>query len=103
MLSTTRDMNAAKWFFACALKTGGRRRTVITDGHDAYPRALRETLGPDVCHHSSRSMNTCLEPDHRGIKQRSIPCWGLAPVRERPASAQPVTHSVPTSAAYARQ
>ena len=24
MLSTTRDMNAAKWFFACPLKTGGR-------------------------------------------------------------------------------
>jgi len=51
MLSTTRDMDAAKRFFGCALKTVGQPpETVTTAGHDSYPRAVRETLGPDVRH-----------------------------------------------------
>ena len=55
MLSTTRDMDAAKRFFACALETAGQApEKVTTDGHDAYPRAIRETLGPDVEHRTSR-------------------------------------------------
>jgi len=33
---------------------------VTTDGHDAYPRAIRETLGPDVPHRTSRYMNNRL-------------------------------------------
>ena len=38
MLSTTRDMTAAKRFFACALETAGQApEKVTTDGHDAYP------------------------------------------------------------------
>ena len=65
MLSTTRDMDAAKRFFACALKTVGEApEKVTTDGHDSYPRAVRETLGPDVCHRTSRSMNNRIEQDH---------------------------------------
>ncbi len=34
------------------------------------PRAVRETLGPDVYHRTSRYMNNRIEQDHRGIKQR---------------------------------
>ncbi len=75
MLSKTRDMEAAKTFFACALKTVGRPpEKVTTDGHDSYPRAVRETLGPDVSHRTSRYMNNHIEQDHRGIKQRYYPC-----------------------------
>ena len=78
MLSETRDMNAAKRFFACARETAGQApENVTTDGHDAYPRAIRETLGPDVEHRTNRSMNNCLEQDHRGIKQRSYPMLGF--------------------------
>ena len=65
MLSTTRDREAAKRFFACALKAVGQApEKVTTDGHDSYPRAVRETLGPDVSHRTSRSMNKRIEQDH---------------------------------------
>jgi len=74
MLSKTRDMDAAKRFFACALKAVDQTpEKVTTDGHDSYPRAVRETLGPGVCHRTSRSMNNRIEQDHRGIKQRYYP------------------------------
>ncbi len=78
MLSKTRDMDAAKRFFACALKAVGEApEKVTTDGHDSCPRAVRETLGPDVCHRTSRSMNNRIEQDHRGIKQRYYPMRGF--------------------------
>jgi len=64
-LSKTRDMAAAKRFFACALKAVGQTpEKVTTDGHDSYPRAVRETLGPDVYHRTSRYMNNWIEQDH---------------------------------------
>ena len=38
LLSTTRDMTAAKKIFACALETEGQAPDkVTTDGHDSYP------------------------------------------------------------------
>jgi len=78
MLSTTRDMDAAKRFFACALKAVGQApEKVTTEGHASYPRAIRETLGPDVRHRTSRSMNNRIEQDHRGIKQRYDPMRGF--------------------------
>jgi len=78
MLSATRDMDAAKRFFAQARAVVGHApEKVTTDGHDAYPRAIRETLGPDVQHRTSRYMNSHLEQDHRGIKQRYDPMRGV--------------------------
>jgi len=78
MLSKTRDMDAAKRFFADALKAVGQApEKVTTDGHDSYPRAVRETLGPDVSHGTSRYMNNRIEQDHRGIKQRCYPMRGF--------------------------
>ena len=53
---------------------------MTTDGHDSYPRAIRETLGSDVLHRTNRSLNTHLEHDHRGIKQRSYPMRGFGSV-----------------------
>jgi len=56
MLSETRDMEAAKRFFTHARTVVGHApEKVTTDGHDAYPRAIRETLGPDVRHRTSGS------------------------------------------------
>jgi len=47
MLSKTRDMEAAKRFFACALKAVGQTpEKVATDGHDSYPRAVRFDARP---------------------------------------------------------
>jgi len=55
LLSERRDMDAAQRFFAQALEIVGHAPAqVTTDGHDAYPRALRETLGPEVLHRTSR-------------------------------------------------
>jgi putative transposase len=82
MLSETRDMAAAKRFFRQAVAVVGRRPArVTTDGHDAYPRALRETLGTKVMHRHSRYLNNRLEQDHRGIKQRYYPMRGFGNVR----------------------
>ncbi len=53
---------------------------MTTDGHDSYPRVIRETLGSDVLHRTNRSLNNRLEQDHRGIKQRSYPMRGFGSV-----------------------
>jgi putative transposase len=77
MLSETRDLDAAKRFFARArVVVGHTPEKVTTDGHDAYPRAIREERGPEVCHRTSRYMNNRMEQDHRGIKQRYDPMRG---------------------------
>ncbi len=74
VLSETRDMDAAKRFFARARAVVGHApEKVTTDRHDAYPRAIRETLGPDVQHRTRRYMNNRMEQDHRGIKQHYYP------------------------------
>jgi len=46
MLSEHRDLTAAKAFFRSAKAvTGVTPDRVTTDGHDAYPRAIRTELG----------------------------------------------------------
>ncbi len=71
-------MDAAKRFFARARTVVGHApEKVMTDGHDAYPRAIRETPGPAVQHRTSRYMNNRIEQDHRGIKQRHYPLRGF--------------------------
>jgi putative transposase len=78
LLSAHRDMAAAKRFFARALAVVGQTpEKVTTDGHDAYPRAIRETLGPDVMHRCSRYLNNKIEQDYRGIKGRYQPMRGF--------------------------
>ena len=77
-LSETRDMAAAKAFFKGALEVAGDApERVTTDGHDAYPRAIREELGETVQHRTNRYLNNWIEQDHRGIKQRYGPMRGF--------------------------
>ena len=53
---------------------------MTTDGHAAYPRALRKTLGRKVLHRCTPYLNSRLEQDHRGIKQRYYPMQGVGKV-----------------------
>jgi len=76
--SEKRDMDAAQRFFAQALDIVGHApEQVTTDGHDAYPRAIRETLGDEAFHRTSRYKNKRIEQDHRSIKQRYYPLRGF--------------------------
>ena len=78
MLSEHHDLAAAKAFFRSAKAvTGVTPDRVTTDGHDAYPRAIRTELGRHVRHRTSRYLNNRLEQDHRGIKGRCRPMLGL--------------------------
>jgi putative transposase len=78
MLSETRDMAAAKKFFAQAKEVVGHKpERVTTDGHDAYPRAIRRILGRKVVHRTNKYLNNRLEQDHRSIKQRYYPMRGF--------------------------
>ena len=50
-LSTTRDLTAAEAFFRSAWTlTGVAPDRITTDGHDAYPRAIRNVFGNHVTH-----------------------------------------------------
>jgi transposase-like protein len=71
-------MAAAKAFFRGALEVAGAApERVTTDGHDSYPRAIREELGEAVLHRTNRYLNNWIEQDHRGIKQRYGPMRGF--------------------------
>ncbi|MDP9371249.1 MAG: IS6 family transposase [Chloroflexota bacterium] len=77
-LSETRDMDAAQGFFRQAVAAVGHLpERVTTDGHDAYPRAIRETLGDAVTHRTCRYLNNRVEQDHRALKQ--IRYWSVKP------------------------
>jgi len=81
MVSEKRDMEAARRFFKQAVAVVGHAPERVTaDGHDSYPRAIRETLGSDVLHRTNRYLNNRLEQDHRGIKQRYYPMRGFGSV-----------------------
>ena len=78
LLSERRDMDAARRFFARSLEVVGHApEKMTTDGHDAYPRAVREILGQDVIHRCSQYMNNRIEQDHRGLKGRYQPMPGF--------------------------
>ena len=78
LLSETRDLKAAQRFFHGARDVVGQAPDrVTTDGHDAYPRAIRRMLGRKVTHRRNRYLNNRLEQDHRGIKQRYYPMRGF--------------------------
>jgi len=81
LLREQRAMAAAQRFFARALDIAGHAPAqVTTDGHDAYPRAIRATLGPAVVHRTSRYKNKRIAQDHRGSKQRDYPLRGFGSI-----------------------
>jgi putative transposase len=51
-----------------------------SDGHDAYPGAIKAALGEEVRHRTNRYLNDHLEQDHRGIRQRIRPMGGFKSV-----------------------
>jgi putative transposase len=80
-LSDTRDLAAAEAFFRSAWATTGvTLDRITTDGHDAYPRTIRNVFGEWVVHRTNRYLNNHLEQDHRGIKQRYRPLCGFKTV-----------------------
>jgi putative transposase len=82
MLSARRDMSAAQPFFRKTLSVAKEApQQVTTDGHDSYPRAIREVLGTDVEHRDNAYLNRRIEQDHRGIKQRYYPTLGFGVFR----------------------
>ena len=81
MVSEKRNMEAAQRFFKQAVAAvGSIPDQVTTDGHPSYSRAIRETMGSEVEHRTSKYLNNRLEQDHRGIKQRYYPMRGFGTV-----------------------
>jgi putative transposase len=77
-LGATRDLAAAEACFRSAWTvTGVTPERITTDGHDAYPRAIRTVFVDQVTHRTNRYLNNHLEQDHRGVKQRLRPTTGL--------------------------
>ncbi len=78
LLSGHRDLAAADAFFRSAKTvTNVTLDRITTDGHDAYPGAIRTELGKHLRHRISRYLNNRLEQDHRGINGRCRPMLGL--------------------------
>jgi IS6 family transposase len=86
MLSTRRDLAAARAFFARAVTVGVRPVEVTTDRAPAYPRVLDERL-PAALHVVERYANNPIEADHSRLKARLRPMRGL----QRLKSAQTVS------------
>ena len=81
LLREKRDKAAAEAFFRSArLVPGSVPERATTDGHDAYPGAIRAEVGEAVRHRTNRYLNNYLEQDHRGIKQRTRPMGGFKSV-----------------------
>ncbi len=77
-LSDTRDLEAAEACFRSTWTvTWVTPDRITADGHDAYPRAIRNVCGERVTHRTNRYLNNHLEPDHRGVKQRYRSTGGL--------------------------
>jgi transposase-like protein len=77
-LSETRDRAAAEAFFRSARTvTEVVPDRVTTDGHNAYPGAIKAELGDTTTHRTNRYLNNHLEQDHRGIKQRTHSMCGF--------------------------
>ena len=82
MLSEHRNLPAAKRFFRSAKTvTGIIPDRVTTDGHDAYPQAIRSELGSRVLHRTNCYLNNRLEQDHRSIKSRCRSMLGFKSVQ----------------------
>jgi len=78
LLSEKRDKAAAEAFFRSARTVTGRvPERVTSDGHNAYPGAIKAAFGEAVRHRTNRYLNNHLEQDHRGIKQRTRPMGGF--------------------------
>ena len=76
MVSKTRDIAAARRFFARAIREHGRPRQVTTDLAAPLLRVVDELLA-DVEHDTSQFANNRVECDHGRLKARLRPMRGL--------------------------
>jgi len=100
MLSKTRDMKAAKTFFACALKAVGQARR---EGDHRWPRLLPPCGTRDARPECAPSYQPVHEQPHRtgppaASSNAPIPCAGSGPSTQPPGSVRRMTSSVTTSA-----
>jgi transposase-like protein len=76
VLSEHRNLVAAKRFFRSAKAvTGVIPDRVTTDGHDAYPQAIRTELGSRVWHRTNYYLNNRLEQERpfRRVRLEILP------------------------------
>lgn len=74
LLREKRDKAAAETFFRSARTVTGRvPERVTSEGHEAYPGAIKAVLGVEVHHRVNRYLNTHVEQTPRGITQRIRP------------------------------
>jgi len=76
MLSTRRDLSAARGFFTRALAVGVTPSEVTTDRAPVYPRVLDEHV-PAALHVIERYANNPIEADHSRLKAWLRPMRGL--------------------------
>jgi len=76
MLSTRRDLSAARAFFTRALAVGVMPSEVTTDRAPAYPRVLDE-YAPAAFHVIEQYANNPIEADHGRLKAWLRPMRGL--------------------------
>jgi len=78
MVSAKRNMAAARRFFKQALSvTEITPDRATTDGHDSYPKAIKNELGKSFNHRINRYLNNYTEQSHRNLKQRIYPLRGF--------------------------
>jgi transposase, IS6 family len=76
LVSTRRDLRAARRFFATALRAHGEPAEVVTDRAPAL-RAAIEGLIPAAFHNTEQYANNRVECDHGRLKARLRPMRGL--------------------------
>ena len=76
LLSTRRDLAAARRFFTRALHAGTVPAEVTTDRATVYPRVLDELI-PPALHTFEQYTNNRVEADHGRLKARLRPMRGL--------------------------
>jgi transposase-like protein len=83
MLSSTRDIIAAKRFFKQAMSNSATKpKTITTDKHPSYIKAIiqlkaQKILPKALLHRQCKYLNNIVESDHRRIKRITNPMLGF--------------------------
>ena len=83
MLSSTRDIIAAKRFFKQAMSNSAMKpQTITTDKHPSYIKAIshlqtQKVLPKTLIHRQCKYLNNIIKSDHRRIKRITNPMLGF--------------------------
>ena len=78
MLSEQRDKHAARRFLRRLLEVAATRpRSVTTDLHPAYRRAIRRLVDHRAKHRTTQYLSNYSQQSHRSLKQCSYPMLGF--------------------------